>query len=168
MSRIYSRRAQQGISMIEILIAILVLAVGALGFAGVQVVAMQKSENANYRSSAMLIAQDAVERIQANTEALDEYLAADPIEIPETTPQQACTGDCSISALDRSQLAWTVDRNLPNGLIKIDDCEFNGMTCVVLNWGERAGEGNDIADCTSNDGINLSDDANCLVMEFSR
>lgn len=60
------KSAQAGVSMVEVLIAVLVLAVGALGFAGVQVVAMQKSEDANYRSAAMLIAQDAVERIQAN------------------------------------------------------------------------------------------------------
>ena len=65
MNRLSMKSAQAGVSMVEVLIAVLVLAVGALGFAGVQVVAMQKSEDANYRSAAMLIAQDAVERIQA-------------------------------------------------------------------------------------------------------
>ena len=116
----------------------------------------------------MLIAQDAVERIQANTAALNEYLAVDPVKVPENPPEQACADACSISALDLSQLAWTVDRSLPNGKIKIDDCEFNGMKCVVLNWGNQEEGVNNIADCTSNNGINLADDANCLVMEFSR
>ena len=163
-----NRYAQQGISMIEVLIAILVLAVGALGFAGVQVVAMQKAENANYRSSAMLIAQDAVERIQANSAALDDYLDSDPVATPTTSPTQKCASDCTVSALDLAQLAWSADRSLPNGQIKIDECDFNGQTCVVLNWGEQEEDVNSIEDCTSDNGINLSEAANCLVMEFSR
>lgn len=153
--------------MIEVLIAIIVLAVGALGFAGIQVVAMQKSENANYRSSAMLIAQDAVERIQSNPGELSDYLNGTPIPVPTTAPQQACTGICDISNLDRTQLAWAASQSLPNGRIKIDDCSFNGMSCVVLNWGEQS-DANNVNGCMNASGINLADTANCLVMEFSR
>jgi len=159
---------QRGVGMLEVLIALLVLAVGALGFAGVQMVAMQKSEDANYRSTAMLIAQDAVERIQANPSELADYLSDDPVETPEDVPDQTCSNDCDISALDLSQLAWAASRGLPNGQIKIDGCEFNGLTCVVVNWGGRAAGGNGIDDCMNDDGINLSEDANCLVLEFSR
>ncbi|SDT92451.1 type IV pilus assembly protein PilV [Halopseudomonas salegens] len=149
--------------MIEVLIAIVVLAVGALGFAGVQVVAMQKSENANYRSNAMLIAQDAVERMQANSEDIDGdgYLQG-AIEL-DGTPDQTCASSCDIVDLDTQQLAWSANQSLPNGEIMIAECAFNGLNCVVLSWGEQ-----DIDACMTADGINLSDDANCLVMEFGR
>lgn len=162
--------AQRGVGMIEVLIAILVLAIGALGFAGVQLVAMQNAENANHRSSAMLIAQDAVERIQANSDALSEYTSARSVVVPTSAPAQACTGQCDISQLDLDQLAWVANQSLPNGLIKIDGCDFNGLTCVVLNWGERDGNdnANDIDSCMSSSGINVSEESNCLVMEFSR
>ncbi|MBA6418183.1 type IV pilus modification protein PilV [Pseudomonas sp. 5Ae-yellow] len=167
--RIVSMRSSQiGIGMIEVLIAVLVLAVGALGFAGVQLVAMQKSEDANYRSAAMLIAQDAVERIQANSAKIDDYRRSGAIATPASAPSQTCGAGCDVSGLDLSQLAWSASQTLPNGQIKIDDCDFNGLTCVVLNWGERDGAANSIDACTSIDGVNLAEDSNCLVMEFVR
>jgi len=161
---------QRGVGMIEVLIAILVLAVGALGFAGVQLVAMQNAENANHRSAAMLIAQDAVERIQSNPGAIDDYISARSVAVPTAAPTQACTGSCDISQLDLAQLAWVANQTLPNGLIKIDGCDFSGLTCVVVNWGERqeGDNANSIDSCMSASGINVSDESNCLVMEFSR
>ena len=162
------KNAQAGVSMVEVLIAVLVLAVGALGFAGVQVVAMQKSEDANYRSAAMLIAQDAAERIQANAAKIADYRNGAAIATPASLPAQTCGGDCDVADLDLAQLAWAASQTLPNGQVKIDSCDFNGLTCVVLNWGERDGGANSIDACTSGAGVNLSEDANCLVMEFVR
>ncbi|WVM94174.1 type IV pilus modification protein PilV [Halopseudomonas pachastrellae] len=112
--------------MVEVLIAVLVLAVGALGFAGVQVVAMQKSEDANYRSAAMLIAQDAVERIQANAAEIADYRNGTAIVTPSSAPAQTCGNGCDVVDLDLAQLAWAANQTLPNGLIKIDSCDFNG------------------------------------------
>ena len=160
-----SARAQRGVSMIEVLIAIVVLAVGALGFAGVQMVAMQKSEDANYRSHAMLIAQDAVERMQANVAAFHagDYLKG-KIDPPSSAPNQTCSSECDLAALDKQQLAFAASNSLPDGQIMIADCPFNGLACVAIAWGNDA----DVSGCMNANGINLADDANCLVMEFSR
>lgn len=71
---------QSGFSMIEVLIAVLILAVGLLGVAGVQVVSMQNTANANLRSQATILAQDMAERIRANGNALLSDTADDAWE----------------------------------------------------------------------------------------
>ncbi|MDW7746180.1 type IV pilus modification protein PilV [Halomonas sp.] len=55
-----------GFTLIEALVAILVLAVGLLGVAAMQIKAMQSSHAAYQRSVATLAAQDAVERLWAS------------------------------------------------------------------------------------------------------
>jgi len=55
-----------GFSMIEVLVALLILAVGLLGVAGVQVVSMQNTVSANLQTQATIFAQEMAERIRAN------------------------------------------------------------------------------------------------------
>lgn len=59
-------RSNRGFSMIELLVAVLVLAIGLLGVAGVQLLSMQQTSNSNMRSQATLAAQDVAERVRAN------------------------------------------------------------------------------------------------------
>lgn len=65
-SREMHKSRHSGFSMIEVLVAVLILAVGLLGVAGVQVVSMQNTSNANLRTLATIYAQDMAERIRAN------------------------------------------------------------------------------------------------------
>jgi len=52
--------------MIEVLVALLVLAIGLLGVAGVQLLSMQQTANSTLRSEATLYAQTAADRVRAN------------------------------------------------------------------------------------------------------
>ena len=56
---------QKGIGLVEILVALLILAIGVLGYAGLQLAALKGAEEANNRSQATLIGQDALERIDS-------------------------------------------------------------------------------------------------------
>ncbi|MDG5500678.1 type IV pilus modification protein PilV [Marinobacter sp. BGYM27] len=58
--------AQRGFTMIEVLVALLVLAIGLLGVAGVQLLSLQQTSNADLRSQATLVAQNMAERVRAN------------------------------------------------------------------------------------------------------
>lgn len=60
------RSAQRGFSLIEVLVAVLILAIGLLGVAGVQVISMQNTSNANLRTQATIYAQDMAEQIRAH------------------------------------------------------------------------------------------------------
>lgn len=58
-----SRHSSQGFTLLEALIAVLVLSLGLLGVAAMQLKAMQSAHVAYQRSVATLAAQDAVERL---------------------------------------------------------------------------------------------------------
>ncbi len=70
----------RGFTMIEVLIAVLILAIGLLGVAGVQLLSMQQTSNANVRSQVTLYAQDIAERIRANGGAALDAGVVDDIE----------------------------------------------------------------------------------------
>ncbi|MCT6699270.1 type IV pilus modification protein PilV [Rheinheimera sp. 4Y26] len=60
---------QGGFSLLEVLIAMLILAFGALGLAGLQMKTLQSSHSAYQRGLANIIAADTVERMWANAAA---------------------------------------------------------------------------------------------------
>ncbi|MBY0572691.1 MAG: type IV pilus modification protein PilV [Undibacterium sp.] len=66
---------QSGVSLIEIMISILVMAVGLLGLAGLQINANKYLKSSGQRSEASDAAYDLSERMRANVTGLASYLA---------------------------------------------------------------------------------------------
>ncbi len=67
-----SRSSERGATLIEVLVALLVLSVGLLGLAGLQMTSLQSNQSAYYRSQATVLAYDITDRMRANrTEALN-------------------------------------------------------------------------------------------------
>ena len=60
------RKQESGFSMVEVLVAVLILAVGLLGVAGVQMRSLQQTTNAQVRTQVTLVAQDMAERMRLN------------------------------------------------------------------------------------------------------
>ena len=169
-----SHKAQQGVGMIEILVAILVVAVGVLGYAGMQMFALRGAETASYRTQATLVAKDALERILMNSaeEAGSVYFVGNNWP---TTPAQAggnfptaCIGaaSCDPAALafaDVAQLSWIVTNTLPLGMIRaLDNCTGAATaSCIVVSW-----QGTTPAQCLSGGAISTSEP--CVVLEAFR
>lgn len=65
MARVYKRR-QAGMTLIEVLIAMLILAVGLLAGAGLQLNALKYTHSALMSTQASFIAQDLLDRMRAN------------------------------------------------------------------------------------------------------
>ncbi|MEN1927567.1 type IV pilus modification protein PilV [Luteimonas sp. MJ250] len=61
-----SRARQHGFSMIEVLVAIIVLALGLLGFALLQTMSLRYAQSANYRTQATNLAYDLLDQMRAN------------------------------------------------------------------------------------------------------
>lgn len=88
----------RGLTLVEILIALLILSIGLLGLAGLQTTSMRFNTSANYRTQATALAYDLADRMRANRQAAlnDEYTVAveDPppaCSVPNgagTVPQQ--------------------------------------------------------------------------------
>jgi len=59
-------RQSQGFSMIELLVAVLVVGIGVLGATGLQMISLQHNRGAVLRSEAVQLAYDIMDRIRAN------------------------------------------------------------------------------------------------------
>src|SRR5690606_9008548 len=162
---------QRGISLIEILIALFVLAIGVLGYAGMQLFSLRGAEDAGYRATAMLIAVDTMERIMLNSEEEVGYFSASAWPTTAPTPGGSYPDDCMSSACtaaqlvdaDIDQLAWAAANSLPNGMVRAqNDCTGGASPdCVVVSWGEVTPD-----DCLSGAAINTA--ATCVVLEARR
>jgi type IV pilus assembly protein PilV len=60
------RTAQRGMTLIEILVAIVVLSIGLLGLAGLQLKGLQVGQGSTYRWQAAMLAEDIADRIRAD------------------------------------------------------------------------------------------------------
>ena len=92
-------RAQRGFSMIEVLITIFVIAMALLGTAALQAYSLKVSQGGQFRTQAVILATDLVERLAANAAAAaaGNYVA--------TLPSSSSVPDCSASSCTSQQMA---------------------------------------------------------------
>jgi len=119
---------EAGATLIEVLIAMLILAIGLLGLAGLQATSIQSNHSAYYRSQATLLAGDLADRMRANRlEALTNAYLTD---FPTSSSTNTVTGTTAEKDVAEwlNQLALT----LPEGTGKI---EKNGtLITISVRW----------------------------------
>ncbi len=76
LSEIHHRRSAQGFTLVEVLIALIVLSVGMLGIAGLYLHSIQAGRTSVFRHHAINLAGDIADRIRANPTAGVNYQAA--------------------------------------------------------------------------------------------
>lgn len=64
---------QSGFGMIEVLVALLILAIGLLGMASLQTTSLKLTSGSENRTQAIFLADDLIERIRANRENRNAY-----------------------------------------------------------------------------------------------
>ncbi|MEZ5558241.1 MAG: type IV pilus modification protein PilV [Pseudomonadales bacterium] len=86
-----------GFSMIELLVAVLVMGIGVLGVTGLQMVSLQNNRTALERAEAVQLAYDMMDRIRANPEGAPPGTAYDGLALGDAPQYQSCvSGDnCS-------------------------------------------------------------------------
>jgi len=124
---------QHGFTLLEVLIALLILSIGLLGLAALQTVGLRSNQMATMRTQATLIAYDITDRMRANPTGVDaqEYVI--------TTSQ--APGDTSATGQALADLTeWRADViRLPGGRSKIERT-VNGTTSihrVTVYWDEE-------------------------------
>lgn len=152
--------------MLEVLVALLIFAIGALGYAGLQLRSLGNAADANYRAYAAMVAQDAVERIRANPSQTDYYRTlANWAPVPLASDWSRCTNDpCApdeMAQVDIRQLKWTARTTIPGGDIAVRSCGFSSLDCVVVGW-----DGQNVAECVGAAGVKADVESRCFVMEI--
>lgn len=130
---IKARHAQQGATLIEVLIAIIVLSIGLLGLAGLQATSIQSNYSAYYRSQATVLAYDYADRIRANrTTAL--AMTSDS-SFPASSSANSVSG--TQSAKDKAQWLNALALTLPDGTGRV---ERNGtLITISVRWTDDRG-----------------------------
>lgn len=103
----------RGFSLIEVLIALIVLSVGMLGIAGLYVHGMQAGRTSLFRHHAVALAGDAADRIRANPLGKTNYTDTGPVT---TAPAALCLDDvCTPAEMALSDM-WSWDQQARNTL----------------------------------------------------
>ncbi len=127
-----------GFTLIEILIAVLVLSIGLLGLASLQANGLRNNYGAYARSQAMILANDMADRIRANPTGASSGLYND-ISVPASDP--GCrTANCTPNQIrDHDTANWyaSVQNLLPAGTGSVTG---NGTVfTITVRWDDRDG-----------------------------
>ncbi len=95
---------QQGISLLEVLISVLVLSVGLLGLGKLQLFSLKGSNNAHFRTIASILAADLGDRMRINSDgvALAKYAitSSESTSICAASTPKLCVGSSLCSATE--------------------------------------------------------------------
>jgi type IV pilus assembly protein PilV len=120
-----------GFSLIEVLIAVFVLALGVIGAAGMQLAALQTTQQAGFQTSAMHLAAEMADSMRANMRQMrlddkdNPYLRVDHDAASTASQQNNCYGAdgyCDTQQLAEFEIAeWLqrLDAALPGGRVRI-------------------------------------------------
>jgi type IV pilus assembly protein PilV len=133
----------RGFTLLEVLIALLVLSIGLLGLAALQTVGLRSNQMATMRTIATQAAYDITDRMRANPDGLTTGNQYYVIGTADTAPTIGT--DCDATPCTSQQLA-NYDLNqwresvtaLPGGLSSIVQTTVGGVTThtITVHWNE--------------------------------
>ena len=140
----------EGLGLIEVLIAVLIFTVGALGLASLQLAAKRNIYEATQRSIATSLARDILERMRANPGELEAYVAID-LGADILSPGPYCRlGQCTPGQLAASDLYdWSLllrghselfllegEQVASGGLVSPRACitHVDGLVSIAIAW----------------------------------
>ena len=163
----FSLKNNSGFSLIEILVSLVVLSIGLMGLAGLQIAGLKGANDAHFRTQASLIMMDLSDRMRANQDGvrMGKYRTKANFWTQlncANTPATNCeTGNCdgeNLATFDKYVIGCDVKKKLPNGLLTIDckgncsatdldtDSEINKIHEIEISWREAKQNKEDMTD----------------------
>jgi len=144
---------QNGFSLLEVLIALIVLSIGLLGHSKIQALGVRAGTDAHLRTEAAFLANDMIERMRANRPSVTSdyyagisYAAIDCTSAPAKICSEGTAGtasDCTTSEMaDEDAFNWFCDvtATLPNGSVTVSSAA--GVYSVMVGWDGLDEDGN--------------------------
>lgn len=162
--QILRRRRESGFSIIEVLVALIVLAIGLLGLAALQAQGLRFNHDAFVRTQATHLAYDVVDRMRVNRTNLAAYTAVDT--------GGACDPLIATPAMDLNCWYRGLAASLPGGSGLITTNATANFFDITVRWIDRTPRDfagtvkapSSAAECATVAG-RFWDGANCMVQQ---
>lgn len=176
-----NKTVQKGVGLIEVLVALLILALGVLGFAALQLRALDAAQEATEQTVAMNTARDLAERMRINRTALNTYRTTINAQTIDAGKLK-CTGVTNVSAIPA-----TTKKELPkcnsvaiaehdateilqkasehDQRIVVTGCVGSAMNCIYVAWADTTFPSANISQCVDTTTGTYIANSKCLVME---
>lgn len=146
-------RAEQGLTLIEILVTMVILSVGLLGLAGMQVNGLRSNQSAYLKTQASLLAADMADRMRLNSERAiaGDYNGfsseSNTSSIPSCTSSALGCSAVNQSALDKAEWVQQINGSgevalLPDAVGTITRGAGNLFT-ITVQWSETEADANE-------------------------
>ena len=128
------RKYCKGVSLIEVLVAVIILAFGLLGLAGLQSVSLRNNNSAMMRTQATYLAQDIIDRMRVNkTAAIDDM----SYEQSMATATPTVAVNSPLDVIDRNAWLTSIENTLPSGDGEIDCVDATDVCEITIQWNDR-------------------------------
>lgn len=170
---------QQGVGLLEVLVALLLLAIAVLGFVALQLRAVEATSEGFNRIQAMNIARDLSEKIRINNSAISTYqeqLAKLASQTTSSIPTPQCyntfcnSTDKAISDVNEAAIQAT-NAGMTLNMITCPGTA-NGRQCIYVAWGKTdpfditvKTTGHIACTKSTSSGFSYNDNSTCIVME---
>jgi type IV pilus assembly protein PilV len=133
-------KASRGFTLLEAMIALLVLSIGLLGLAGLQASSARLGYEAHMRSITTIAASEIIEKIRMRTAKLSR--ADRPAIVAQYVGAGGGNCDPTDSSIDNDIACWqeNLAQQLPEGQGAIIDDEGDGIFDVQISWYDRETE----------------------------
>lgn len=163
-----ARSNQRGATLVEALIAMVILAVGLLGMAGMTAASVKHNQTARMRGIGVLLVNDLAERARINLKGFDiykknaKYSFSDKPKLPTGCDAKTSCTPTELATYDLQEWLYNVNRRLPGGSAYISTTTTGTKTETVrdmdiwLIWTEATDKGSKAASTTDASVDNMS------------
>ena len=128
-----------GFTLIEVLIAIFVLAVGLLGLAGLQVTSLKNNTSSYSRSQAQLLAYDMLDRMRSNSQGVTNGAYDDLLSVAPVDPNCITTG-CTVAQIaqyDAYEWSDLLSKTLSSGTGLVEGNGSGSIFTITVMWDDE-------------------------------
>jgi type IV pilus assembly protein PilV len=126
-------KKQQGFSLLEVLITMLIVSFGLLGIAGLIVVSLKNNQGSYARGQASLLVNDMVDRMRANRGAAEK--SPSPYNLALTATPAGTT----VAATDLAEWRAALAASIPSGTGSVAVDAASKKVTVTVQWNDSHG-----------------------------